>query len=114
MEPIDFLIHTGRSDTADAIREYASRRVAFALRPFEQRVRRVKLRLIDLNGPRQGLDSRCSITVDLVNGRRIFVDATTAWPFASVTRAAGRLSAAVRHELKRSASRRGLRPGSSV
>ena len=35
------------------------------------------------------------MTVDLVGGRRIFVDATEAWPFASVTRAAGRLNQVV-------------------
>jgi putative sigma-54 modulation protein len=105
-EPIEVVIRAARSDTAEAVREYAARRLAFALRSFEHRVRRVKVRLVDLNGPRRGVDSRCSITVDLVGGRRIFVDATTAWPFASVTRAAGRLTETVRREFRRSASHR--------
>jgi hypothetical protein len=34
----------------------------------------------------------------VVDGRRIFVNATTAWPFASVTQAARRLNEAVRRE----------------
>ena len=55
----------------------------------------MELRVTDLNGPKRGVDSRCSMTVDLVGGRRIFVDATEAWPFASVTRAAGRLNQVV-------------------
>jgi putative sigma-54 modulation protein len=108
-EPIGVVIRSGRADTAEAIREYATRRLAFALRPFEQRVRRVKLSLIDVNGPRGGVDARCSIAVDLVDGHRLFVDATTAWPFASVTRAAGRLNAALRRKLARSALHRGVR-----
>lgn len=109
-EPIEFVIRATRPDTVDTVREYAARRLGFALRSFEHRVRRVKVRLVDLNGPRRGVDSRCSITVDLVDGRRIFVDATTAWPFASVTRAAGRLTEAVRREFRRSTSHRLRRP----
>lgn len=106
-EPIEFVIRAARPETAETVREYAARRLAFALRRFEHRVRRVKLRLVDVNGPKRGVDSRCSITVDLVDGRRLFVDATTAWPFASVTRAAGRLNQVVRRESRRAASHHG-------
>ena len=102
-EPIEFVIRAGRPDTIDALREYASHRLSLALRRFESRVRRVIVRVSDLNGPRRGVDSKCSITVDLVDGRRIFVDATTAWPFASVTRAAGRLNEALRRQIERTA-----------
>jgi len=68
------------------------------------------VRLVDLNGPKRGIDARCSITVDLEGEKRIFVDATTAWPFASVSRAAHRLSKAVRRELGRSALHRDALP----
>ena len=106
--PIEFVVsRAARARTSDTLRDYAERRLAFALRRFEDRVRRVKVRLVDLNGPRGGVDSRCSIAIDLVNGRRIFVDATAAWPFASITRAAGRLNQAVRRELGRAADHRG-------
>jgi len=99
--PIEFVIRAGQADTAETLREYAVRRLSFALRRFGHRIHHVTVRLVDLNGPRRGIDSRCSITADLVGGRRIFVDATTAWPFASVSRAAGRLNAAVSRELRR-------------
>ena len=108
--PIEFVIRGGRPDTVDALREYATRRLSFALRRFERRIRHITVRLVDLNGPRRGVDTRCSITVDLAGARRIFVDATTAWPFASVTRAAHRLSKAVRRELGRSAFHRDASP----
>jgi ribosome-associated translation inhibitor RaiA len=102
-QPIEFVIRAGRQDTIETIREYASHRLSLALRRFESRIRRVIVRVSDLNGPRRGVDSRCSIAVDLVDGRQIFVNATTAWPFASVKRAASRLNEALRREIDRTA-----------
>jgi putative sigma-54 modulation protein len=102
-EPIEFVIRVGRPDTIETLREYASHRLSLALRRFENRIHRVIVRISDLNGPRRGVDSKCSITVDLVDGRRIFVDATTAWPYASVTGAASRLNEALRREIDRTA-----------
>ena len=104
--PIEFVIRAGRPDTIDTLREYAAHRLSFALRRFQNRIRRVTVRVSDLNGPRRGVDAKCSITVDLVDGRRIFVNATTAWPFASVQRAASRLNEALRREIDRTASNR--------
>jgi putative sigma-54 modulation protein len=103
-QDIEFFIPAGRADTAAALREYAMRRLSFALRRFESRVRRITVRLVDQNGPRRGVDSRCSMIVELVGGRRILAEATTAWPFASVSRAADRLSSAVRKEAGRASS----------
>ena len=102
-QPIEFVIRTGRPDTVDALREFASHRLSLALRRFERRIRQVIVRISDLNGPRRGVDSKCSIAVDLVDGRRIFAQATTAWPFASVTRAASRVNEALRREVGRTA-----------
>ncbi len=112
-QPIEFVIRAGRPDTVETLREYASHRLSLALRRFENRIRRVLVRISDLNGPRGGVDSKCSITVDLVDGRRIFVDATTAWPYASVTRAISRLHEALRRKIDRTAwhRSRGLQSG---
>ena len=99
--PIDFVIRAGDGDTAAQLRDYAVRRLSFALRRFENRVRSVTVRLTDTNGPKGGVDSRCAITLHRVDGRQIVTEATTAWPFASVTSAAKRLNAAVRREIER-------------
>ena len=99
--PIDFVIRFARATDSDALRSYAERRLAFALRRFEDRVRRVLVRLGDTNGPRKGIDSRCSITLQLRAGRHIDVEAETAWPFASITLAAKRLNEALRRELEK-------------
>ena len=102
---IEFLIRAGQAETGDALREYAERRLSFALRRFAHRVRHVMFRLVDENGPRRGVDTRCSIAADLVDGRRIFVEASDAWPFIAITRAAHRLNESVRRELERHAVR---------
>ena len=103
-QPIDFVIRDAEGDMAAALRAYAVHRLSFALRRFQHQVRHVTVRLVDLNGPRRGVDSRCSMMVDFVGGRSVFVDATTAWPFASVTLAASRLSEAVRRQFGRAAA----------
>ena len=63
--PIEVVIRTGHTDSNDALREYVVRRLSFVLRRFSHRIRRLTVRLADVNGPRGGLDSRCSIAADL-------------------------------------------------
>ena len=106
--PIEVLTRTGHGATNDALQEYIVRRLSFAVRRFHHRIFRVTVRLADVNGPRGGVDSRCSIAADLSDGRRLFVHATAAWPFAAVTQAAGRLREAVRRSFRagRPSSRR--------
>ena len=99
--PIDFAIRSATATDPDTIRRYAERRLAFALRRFETRVRHVLVRLGDNNGPKRGIDSRCSVTLQLSDGRHIDVEAVTAWPFASITLAAKRLNAVLRRELEK-------------
>jgi ribosome-associated translation inhibitor RaiA len=99
--PIDFAIHSATATDPDTLRRYAERRLVFALRRFENRLRHVLVRLGDTNGPKRGIDSRCSVTLQLRDGRHIDVEAVTAWPFASITLAAKRLNAALRRELEK-------------
>lgn len=99
--PIDFVIRSTGTADPDALRLYAERRLAFALRRFENRVRHVTVRLGDINGPRRGVDSRCSIALQLRDGRHIDVEGVTAWPFASITLAAKRLNEVLRRETEK-------------
>ena len=104
---IDSLIRTGHIDVAeDALQQYMSRRLSLALRRFQNAVRHVTVRMTDENGPRGGVDTRCAITADLTDGRRIFVEATAAWPFAAASQAAARLNEALRRHIARHAARR--------
>ena len=101
--PVDFLIRAGQVETTEALRKRAERKLSVALRPFQAQVRHVTLRLVDVNGPRRGVDSRCSISADLITGQRLFVEATAAWPVAAISHAASRLGDAMRrvHERQR-------------
>ena len=105
--PIEFFVRGARRDTAGVLREHAVRRLSFAVRRFAHRVRRMTVRLVDENGPRRGVYARCSITADLADGGQLFVEATSALPFAALTLAAGRLSEALRREADRHAVHRG-------
>ncbi len=108
---MDFLVRAGQQrETTEALREHARRKLAFAIRRFRHRVRHVTVRLVDLNGPRRGVDSRCAIAADLVDGRSLFVEATAAWPFAAITLAAGRLGEALRRDADRHLARRTVHP----
>jgi ribosome-associated translation inhibitor RaiA len=111
--PIDFVVRGRRSDVTGAVREYALRKISFALRRFTHRVRSLTVRLVDLNGPRGGVDTRCSITADLVGGGRHFVEATAAWPFAAITLASGRFNEVLRREGDRHLPRRAGSPDGS-
>jgi putative sigma-54 modulation protein len=95
-QPIEFLIRAGQADTVEQLREYAVHRLSFALHRFERRIRHITVRIGDVNGPRRGVDARCSMSVDLVDGTHVFVNAISAWPFAAVSQAARRLSKILR------------------
>ena len=99
--PIDFVIRSASITEPDSLRAYAERRLAFALGRFEDRARRVIVRIRDINGPRRGVDSRCSITLTLRDGRHIDAEGVTAWPFASITLAAKRLNSTLRREVEK-------------
>src|SRR5688572_23295791 len=104
---MEFLVRGSRSETTEVLREYAIRRLSFAVRRFSHRVRHVTVRLVDVNGPRRGVDMRCSVTADLIDGGQLFVEATAAWPFAALTQAAGRVGEALRRDADRHSVRRG-------
>ena len=104
--PMDFLIRAGQVETTEALRKHAERKLSVALRPFRAQVHHITLRLVDVNGPKRGVDSRCSISADLITGQRLFVDATAAWPVAAIRHAASRLGDAMRRVHKRQAAHR--------
>jgi len=99
--PVDFLIRAGRVETIERLREHAARKLSVVLRPFRDQVGHITLRLVDVNGPRRGVDSRCAISAELINGQQLFVEATEPWPVAAIGRAASRLGGAVRRVHRR-------------
>jgi ribosome-associated translation inhibitor RaiA len=76
-------------------------RLSFVLRRFQNSVRKITVRLTDQNGPRKGVDTRCVITATVDRGPALVVEATSAWPTASITAAVSRLDEALRRRLDR-------------
>ena len=99
--PLEYVMRVANPAVAKRLREHAEHRLFFALRRFEPKVRRVAVRVVDENGPRKGVDTRCTIQATLADSSRIVVEAITAWPTASVTRASQRLNEAVRRHFGR-------------
>ena len=74
------------------LEELVRRRLAFALRPFGRRIRRVDVKLDDVNGPRGGVDKRCRVDVTLLEGGRVRSEGTEPWVRDAVDRAAHRMA----------------------
>lgn len=74
------------------LRPLAVRRVRFAMRRLSWLVRRVKVRLYDINGPRGGVDKRCQLEVQTDGAGTVVVTSLAVDPRdaldAAVSRAA--------------------------
>ncbi|MCX7063379.1 MAG: HPF/RaiA family ribosome-associated protein [Proteobacteria bacterium] len=84
----------------DALRDHTQRRLGFSLARAADRVRRVKVRLSDVNGPRGGIDKRCRIQVTLNGLGEVVIEDTEADPFLAIGRAAERIGRNILRRLK--------------
>lgn len=95
-------VRTSSVQISDALDAHIRRRIDFALRRFADRIERVVVRLVDLNGPRGGPDKRCSMAVRLSPPLpSILASATDADAYAAVSQAASRLDDRVGRALAR-------------
>ena len=74
----------------DGLRTQAERRVRFALGSTSGRVRSVVMRLADENGPRGGMDKRCTIRANLDGGPPVIIEQQEADLYVAIDRAADR------------------------
>lgn len=72
------------------LREHIERRIRFALDWAKYHVRKVSVRLSDLNGPRGGEDKRCHIQVAIPGGADVVIEDTEADLYVAIDRAADR------------------------
>ena len=85
----------------DALREHAEHRLRFGLTHASDHIRRVKMRLSDINGPRGGADKRCSIVVTLENLPEVVIEDVENDLYVAIDRAADRVSRSVARCLER-------------
>lgn len=85
----------------EALRLQAERRVRFALGSTSGRLRNVVMRLADENGPRGGVDKRCTIRANLPGGPPVVIEHQEADLYVAIDRAADRAARALSRRLKR-------------
>lgn len=89
------------TDSAEAIRRYATRRIHFALGRFAPRVGRIVVRISDINGVRGGVDQCCQIRADLLPKGKVVLDQVDADLFNAIDRASERIGQAFRRAVER-------------
>ncbi len=84
----------------ETLTEHVERRLQFSIGRFVDRIDSVRIRISDVNGPRGGVDQRCSILLKLKLGKEIFVESTeTSWE-AAVDLASDRVGRSVSRTLQ--------------
>ena len=94
-------IRIQKVDLPKEVDRYIERRLRFCLGRFETRIRRVSVRILDINGPRGGADKLCRMTVRLIPSDVIVVQEVNAALFAALDRAAERAGQALARKLHR-------------
>lgn len=96
-----FHVRSRQLHLGDEVRAHVGRRLAFSLDRFRDRVRRVTVNLMDVNGPRGGEDKVCRIEVRLRPTGAVFADGFAADLLSAVDGAAARAAVTVARALKR-------------
>ncbi len=99
-------LHVRGTRFAQTLRRYAERRFRFALRRFTQHVKRLRIDVEDLNGPRGGVDKQCRILADVAPSGRLVLAEKDAHLYAAMDRAADRLKRSVCRDIQRRHARR--------
>lgn len=98
---MNFSIRGRHIELTAALLAHVERRLRFALSRFGQKIRQVAVQLLDLNGPRGGVDKQCRVTVTLSPSGKVMVGATDADLPTAIDRAADRLERSVIRALER-------------
>ena len=94
-------INAGNVQVSEAIAAHREDEVNKAMRHFSDRVTRVEAHLHDDNGPKSGLDKRCTLEVRLAGFDPLTVEELSADMYAAIQQASHKLERAVRHKLER-------------
>lgn len=89
----------------EALEHHVHKRLDFTLARGARKVRRVDVRLSDLNGPRGGVDKRCQIEVRLEGLPVVVVEDIQSDLYTAIDRAASRAGRTVMRRLAQSGAR---------
>ena len=103
---MNLTIQVPHAADAAAARDHADRVLRFALTRFAEAISAVRLRLVDENGPRGGVDQRCRVQVVLRTGDALSVEAVGSDPQAVIHDVCARMARTVARRLARIGDRR--------
>ncbi len=86
-------------EITEALRAHGERSLEFALGRFRSRIAGVTALLLDVNGPRGGIDKCCRLVVRLRPNGIVCLEELAGDAYAAVERAAGRAGSAVARRL---------------
>ena len=92
-------IHGKGFSITSGIRDYVEKRIRFKLSRIGHRLKRVNVRLSDLNGPRGGIDKRCLIEIHIDRHPPVIVTDVQSNLYASIDRACARAGRTVLRRL---------------
>lgn len=91
----------------EGLQNHTARRIRFAVGSASNRLRNIEVRLADDNGPRGGVDKRCTIRARLSGTSDIIIEHQESDLYVAIDRAADRLGRTLFRQLKRAYSGRG-------
>lgn len=96
----------------EALASHIERRIHFVLSSRFDQIQCIRVRLMDINGPRGGADKRCQIHLGLPGLHDIVIEDTEADLYVAIDRATNRVGRTLNRRLKRQSgkNRRGFVP----
>jgi putative sigma-54 modulation protein len=98
---MELSIRTRAIEATDELRDLVERRLQLALDTFESRIEAASVYMVDLNGPRRGVDKLCQITVRVHGIGNLVVLEKGSNTAAALSRAATRMKYRVSEALRR-------------
>lgn len=86
---------------SEALSDHVQRRIGFALSKRYQHIKRIIVRLSDINGPRGGNDKRCHIQISMPHQADVVVEDVQSDLYMAVDRAADRAGRTVTKRLSK-------------
>jgi ribosomal subunit interface protein len=94
---------------SQVLRDHIERRLRFALDRFANRVRQVRVKVGDLNGPRGGIDKCCKLAISLDRPSTIVLESHASNVYAAIDCVADKAATCIGRRLKRPHGRNQLR-----
>jgi putative sigma-54 modulation protein len=86
---------------SQGLQAYIERRIHFALERFAQRIRKIRVQLRDLNGPRGGEDKSCQLTIALAPAATLVIEGRSASAHAAIDSVVEKAANSIVRRIKR-------------